>query len=165
MNAIAAVSADWSIGKDGGLLFHIPEDMKRFRAMTAGGTVVMGRRTLEALPGGRALPGRRNIVLTRNPRFVREGVERACSIQEALALVSGDDPDRVWLIGGGEIYEALLPFCHICYLTRVYARPDCDVYFPNLDTLADWRLLRSGAIISDGEQDFQFVEYINEKQR
>ena len=161
MNAIAAVSLNWGIGKGCDLLFHIKEDMQRFRALTSGGTVIMGRKTLESMPGGNPLPKRRNIVITRNPGFSHGGVEVARSVQEALDLVSGDDGDKVWVIGGGEIYAAMLPHCRLCYLTRVYARPDCDVYFPDLDTRPEWQVLRSGPIVSDGALDYQFIEYVN----
>ena len=159
MNAIAAVSLNWGIGRGNDLLFHISEDMKRFRAMTTGGTVIMGRKTLDSMPGGRPLPKRRNIVITRNRDFAREGVETAHSVEEALALVAGEDPETVWVIGGGEIYRALLPYCRRCCLTRVYARPDCDVFFPDLDRLEDWRLFRSEPIRGEGELEFQFVDY------
>jgi len=163
MNAIAAVSLNWGLGRNNELLFHISDDLKRFRAMTSGGTVIMGRKTLDSMPGGKALPKRRNVVITRETGFHRENVEVAHSIEEALAMVANDDPDKVWVIGGGEIYRAMLPHCHICYITRVYADPVCDVYFPNLDALPNWKLLRSEAILSDGELDYQFVEYVNQK--
>ena len=162
MNAIAAVSLNWGIGRGNDLLFHISEDMKRFRALTSGGTVIMGRKTLESMPNGKPLPKRRNIVITRNTDFVQEGVEAAHSVQEALDMAAGDDPDRVWVIGGGEIYAALLPYCRLCYLTRVYQQPLCDVFFPNLDARREWQILRSGAIVSDGSLDYQFIEYVNQ---
>ena len=76
MNAIAAVSLNWGIGRGNDLLFHISEDMKRFRALTSGGTVIMGRKTLESMPNGKPLPKRRNIVITRNAAFAQEGVDR-----------------------------------------------------------------------------------------
>lgn len=161
MNAIAAVSLDWGIGKDNDLLFHIGEDMKRFRALTTGGTVIMGRKTLDSMPGGKPLPRRRNIVLTRQEDFAREGVEVARSQEEVLRLTAGEDPEKVWVIGGGEIYRQLLPYCRLCWLTRVYARPESAVFFPDLDTLPQWQVLRSGAIVSDGTLDYQFIEYIN----
>lgn len=161
MNAIAAVSLDWGIGKDNDLLFHIGEDMKRFRALTTGGTVIMGRKTLDSMPGGKPLPRRRNIVLTRQEDFAREGVEVARSQEEVLRLTAGEDPEKVWVIGGGEIYRQLLPYCRLCWLTRVYARPESAVFFPDLDTLPQWQVLRSGAIVSDGTWDYQFIEYIN----
>ena len=161
MNAIAAVSLDWGIGKGNDLLFHIGEDMKRFRALTTGGTVIMGRKTLDSMPEGKPLPRRRNIVLTRQKDFAREGVETAASVEEVLSLVAGEDPEKVWVIGGGEIYRQMLPHCRLCYLTRVYARPESDVYFPDLDTLPQWQVLRSGAFVSDGTLEYQFIEYIS----
>lgn len=161
MNAIAAVSLDWGIGRENDLLFHIGEDMKRFRALTLGGTVIMGRKTLDSMPGGDSLPRRRNIVLTRQKEIARAGVETAASVEEVLSLVAGEDPEKVWVIGGGEIYRQMLPYCRLCYLTRVYARPESDAFFPDLDTLPQWQVLRSGAIVSDGTLDYQFIEYIN----
>ena len=107
MNAIAAVSAAWGIGREGDLLFHISGDLKRFRALTSGGTVIMGRKTLDSLPGGRPLPKRRNVVLTRDSAFAREGVEAARSLEEVLSLVEGEDPETVWVCGGGEVYRML----------------------------------------------------------
>lgn len=160
MNAIAAVSAGWGIGRDNDLLFHISEDMRRFRALTAGGTVLMGRKNLDSLPGGRPLPQRRNIVITRNPRFTREGVETVHSIQEALRLTAG--LEDVWVIGGGEIYAALLPCCRRCFITRVDADPPFDTAFPDLDQLPNWRLLDAGEPRSDGRLTYRFTEYINE---
>ena len=160
MNAIAAVSLNWGLGKDNDLLFHISEDMKRFRALTSGGTVVMGRKTLDSMPGGKPLPKRRNIVITRDPNFSREGVEVAHSVEEALELVKNEDPEKVWSIGGGQIYEALLPHCRMCYLTRVYAQPECDTFFPDLDKLPQWKAFRSEAVLNNGDLDYQFVEYI-----
>ena len=162
MNAIAAVSAAWGIGREGDLLFRISGDLKRFRALTSGGTVIMGRKTLDSLPGGGPLPNRRNIVLTRDPRFSRPGVETAASPEEALALTAGEDPERVWLCGGGEVYRLLLPYCRRCCLTRVYADPPCDAWFPNLDRLGAWRLLRAEAVLSEGELAYQFLEYGND---
>ena len=165
MNAIAAVSLDWGIGKDNDLLFHIGEDMKRFRALTTGGTVIMGRKTLDSMPGGKPLPRRRNIVLTRQEDFAREGVEVARSQEEVLRLTAGEDPEKVWVIGGGEIYRQLLPYCRVWWVTRVYARPEGAGFFSGLDTLPQWQVLRSGAIVSDGTWDYQFIEYINQESK
>ncbi len=162
MNAIAAVSKSWGLGKDNDLLFHISEDMKRFRALTAGGTVIMGRKTLDSMPGGKALPKRRNIVITRDKTFARENVEVAHSIEEAIALTAGEDPDKVWVIGGGEIYKALLPNCRMCYLTHVEADPPCEIYFPDLSKLDHWKVLRHEEPQSDGTLTYRFVDYINE---
>ena len=159
MNAIAAVSLSWGIGKDNQLLFHISADLQRFRAMTSVGTVIMGRKTLDSLPGGQPLPHRRNIVLTRSPDFHREGVETARSVEEALELVRGEDPEKVWVMGGGEIYAAFLHYCSRCAITRVYQDPACDTFFPNLDAMPEWRVFRSEAILLEGETAYQFIEY------
>lgn len=160
MNAIAAVSADWGIGRDNDLLFHIHEDMRRFRALTSGSTVIMGRKNLDSLPGGRPLPQRRNIVITRQPNFTREGIEVAHSIDEALRLT--EDLEDIWVIGGGEIYAALLPCCKRCCITKVAASPPFDTAFPNLDRLPNWRLLTPGVPKTEGSLTYRFTEYINE---
>ena len=159
MNAIAAVSAAWGIGREGDLLFRIAGDLRRFRAMTTGGTVIMGRKTLDSLPGGGPLPNRRNIVLTRDPRFSRPGVETAASPEEALALTAGEDPERVWLCGGGEVYRLLLPWGRTCHITRVYEAPESDAFFPDLDRLPQWRLARSEAALAHGDTAYQFLVY------
>jgi len=161
MNAIAAVSANWGLGKDNDLLFHISEDMKHFRTLTSGGTVIMGRKTLDSMPGGKALPKRRNIVITRDQNFRRENVEVAHSIEQALELVANDDPEKVWVIGGGEIYKAMLPYCSKCYMTKVYAQPECDVFFPDLDEMESWQVMCSEPAARDGELEYQFVDYIS----
>lgn len=159
MNAIAAVSRDWGIGRAGELLFHIPEDLRRFRALTTGGTVIMGRKTLDSLPGGRPLPNRRSVILTRSASFARPGVEAAHSLEEALALTRGQDPERVWVCGGEEIYRLLLPWCRTCHITRVYDAPESDAFFPNLDRLPQWKLTRSEAALAYGDTAYQFLVY------
>lgn len=165
MNAIAAVSLGWGLGRGGEMLFHISEDLRRFRALTTGGTILMGRKTLDSLPGGKPLPNRRSVVLTRDRSFTREGVEVVHSPEEALALLANEDPETVWLCGGGEVYTLLLPYCRLCYLTRIYAAPESDAFFPDLDKLSQWQLFREEPIRSDGELDFQFVEYVNRESR
>ena len=121
MNQIVAVDRNWAIGKDGELLVSIPEDMKFFRTMTKGKTVIMGRKTLESFPGGRPLKGRRNIVLTRQENIDLKGAERAASVEDALALVRGETEDNVFVIGGSSVYDAFLPYCQKCYVTKTSA--------------------------------------------
>ena len=101
MNAIVVADQNWAIGQNNGLLFSLPGDMKHFRTLTSGGTVIMGRRTLDSFPGGSPLPKRRNIVITRSPDFCREGCEIVHRPEEALALAG--DGDDVWLIG--DVYK------------------------------------------------------------
>lgn len=160
MNAIVAADRNWAIGRNNDLLFSLPGDMKRFRALTTGGTVIMGRKTLDSFPGGRPLPNRRNIVITRNPDFSREGCDVVSSPEAALALV--DDSDRVWLIGGGSLYQALLPRCRRVYLTRVDAEADgADTFFPDLDALPEWVVEHTGDTVTENGLTYRFVEYRN----
>lgn len=158
MIAIAAVTASWGIGKDGDLPFRLKGDMKHFRELTAGGTVIMGRKTLDSLPGGKPLPKRRNIVITRDPDFFREGVEAACSIEEAVTMTAGDE--KVWVCGGGEIYRAMLPLCDRASITHVEADPDCDTFFPDLTADPRWVLESREPTIAEGETTYYFAEYV-----
>lgn len=161
MNAIVAADRNWAIGKDGKLLFTLPGDMRRFRELTTGGTVLMGRKTLESLPGGRPLPGRRNIVLSSILEPV-EGVEIVRTTAEALALVAGNPPERVFVIGGGSIYTALLRSCKRVFLTRVDAAADTpDTFFPNLDKLKNWAVEKEGAPTMENGFTYRFMDYIN----
>lgn len=164
MNAIVVIDQNWAIGREGGLLFSLPTDMKRFRAMTTGGTVITGRKTLDSFPGGKPLPNRRNIVVTRNASFRREGAEVASSAEEALKLAAGEDPDKLWVIGGGSIYAALLSRCKRVYLTRVEAQVDeSDTFFPNLDKLPGWEVESTGEPVTENGVTYRFVDYINTK--
>lgn len=136
LRAIAAVSADGGLGRNGQLLFHIPEDLRRFKDLTTGKAVIMGRATLDSLPGGRPLPNRRNLVLTRNKSFQRPGVEVFHSPEELLHALGEADG---WVIGGAEVYALLLPLCRELYLTRVCTAPEADRFFPALGD--EWTLL------------------------
>ena len=139
MRAIVAVTRDWGIGCEGRLLVRNAADMRRFRELTTGGTVVMGRVTFQGLPGG-ALPKRRNVVVTANEGFSAEGVEVAHSLEEALTLVAADNPDAVWLIGGGRLYRELLPSCTEAVVTLNDTVERADTFFPDLDADPSWRL-------------------------
>lgn len=118
------------IGRDGGLPWRLPEDMKRFKALTMGAPILMGRKTFESLP--KLLPGRRHIVLTRG-RWQAEGAEVARTVEEALALVDGP---RASVIGGAEIYRLFLPVADRIELTEVHGRPEGDTLMP---PFAGWR--------------------------
>lgn len=162
MNAIVVVDRNWAIGRDNALLFSLPTDMKRFRSLTTGGTVILGRKTLETFPGGRPLPNRRNIVITRNRGFTREGAEVVASTQAALELAAGEDPDKLWVIGGGSVYTALLSRCKRVYLTQVDTRAeDPDTFFPNLEKLPAWEVEHTSDPITENGVTYRFVEYIN----
>ena len=126
---IAAIARNGAIGKNNQLLAHISEDLKFFRRTTLGHPIVMGRRTWDSL--GRPLPGRRNIVVTRDPQWQAAGAERAGSLQDALALAG--DADKVFVIGGAQIYAQALPLAAELILTEIDADLDGDVFFPSWD--------------------------------
>lgn len=138
LTLIVAASTNHVIGRRGALPWHLPEDLKRFRRLTMGKAVIMGRATFEAI--GRPLPGRRNIVISRRQDREIDGCELAAGPQAALALVADDDEAMV--IGGGRIYEELLPECDRIELTRVHMSIDGDTYFPVPDP-AEWRVIAS----------------------
>ena len=129
-----AQARDGVIGRDGALPWHLPEDLALFRELTMGGTVVMGRRTWESLPGRfRPLPGRTNVVLTSDPQWSAEGAQRAGSVAEVLAR-----HESIWVIGGGAVYAAFLPHADRLVVTDVDALVAGDTWAPALD--GDWRL-------------------------
>ncbi len=135
---IAAIAAGGAIGRNGDLLFHISDDLKRFKQLTVGHTVIMGRRTFESLPGG-ALPRRRNIVITRNPDYTKEGIETYTSLDDALDAL--DDTDDVYIIGGGQIYKEAIDLADRLELTLIDAKvEDADTFFPRFDT-SEWELV------------------------
>ena len=132
---VVAVSKNGVIGREGGLPWHISSDLKRFKEITMGKPVVMGRKTWESLPR-KPLPGRRNIVITRQRGFAPEGAEVAATPEEALALC-GDAPE-VAIIGGGEIYRLFWPLVDRLYLTEVDLEVGGDTHFPAVSP-AEWR--------------------------
>lgn len=129
---MAAIARGRVIGRDNTIPWRIPEDARRFRELTTGHAVVMGRRTWESLPERfRPLPDRRNVVVTRDPAWTAEGAERAGSLDEALRLLDG--APQVFVIGGAEIYRAALPLADALLLTEVEADVEGDAFFPELD--------------------------------
>lgn len=137
LSIIAAVAKGGAIGKNGGLLCHMSADLQRFKALTTGHTIVMGRRTFDSLPKG-ALPNRRNIVITRNPQFSAPGVEVALSVEDAFRMAESDG--EVFVIGGEQIYRATLPFASRLYLTEIDATFfGADTFFPDVNWKEEWR--------------------------
>lgn len=128
---IAAVGENDVIGSDGDMPWKLSTDLKRFKRLTLGHPVVMGRKTFESI--GRPLPGRRNIVVTRDAGWAHEGVARAGSLDEAFALAGETAGDAVMVIGGGTIYAAALPMADRLEITRVHAAPAGDTLFPKID--------------------------------
>lgn len=140
MVAIAAIGQNNGIGINNDLVYHIPEDMKFFRSTTTGKTVVMGRKTLESFPGAAPLPNRRNIILTRSKDFSAENAEIVHSVEELLELIKDIPGDDVFVIGGAEIYELLLPLCSKAYITQVFESSPADKFFPDIRNISGWVL-------------------------
>lgn len=160
MNAIVNVSKDWGIGRGNDLLVRIPEDLKRFRQMTLGGTVILGRSTLAGFPGGAPLPGRRNIVLSRDPAFSAGEAFVCRDAKEVLQAVSGSDPDTVFVIGGESVYREFLPICRRVFVTRVDTDASADRFFPDLDRLG-WRRTEESASMESGGLSYRYLTYVN----
>ena len=157
MDIIVAVAKDWGIGKDNDLLFHIPEDMKYFRKMTKGSTVVMGRKTLESFPKGEPLPNRTNVVLTRSRDYEKEGVTVVHNFEELEAL-NLEEP--VFVIGGASVYRNLLSKCRRAYITKIDAVKPADTFFPDLDENPDWELESESETFTFEGVDFKFTTYV-----
>ena len=155
MQAIVAVSQSWGIGKDGRLLFRLSADLRRFKALTTGHTVVMGRKTLQSLPGGKGLPNRRNLVLSRRMDYAPENAEVVTSV-EALLRTAGED---AFVIGGQQVYEQLLPHCERVHVTKVLADAPADAFFPTLDEDPAWRIASASDVLTENGISFQYVEY------
>ena len=148
MDLIVAVYDDWGIGKDGTQPVALSADRKFFRETTRGATVIVGRKTLADFPGGKPLPNRVNIVLTRQETEIPDVVVCHCP-EEAIAFT--ESHAQAFVIGGGSVYKQMLPFCENAYVTKVHCTPVSDTYFPNLDADPEWSLesvLQSG--IEDG---------------
>ncbi|MCG9065883.1 dihydrofolate reductase [Laribacter hongkongensis] len=155
---IAACARNGVIGLDNRMPWHLPEDLAYFKRVTLGKPVVMGRKTFESI--GRPLPGRLNIVVTRNPGWQAAGVQVAHSLDAALALAAAAVPEEIMLIGGAELYRQALPQADVLYLTEIDAEFAGDAFFPEVD-LARWRIDReeAGQRDSDGLR-WRFVRYL-----
>ena len=134
---VVAVARNGVIGRKGGLPWRIASDLKRFKQITMGKPVIMGRKTWESLPK-RPLPGRRNIVITRHRDYKADGAIVAASADEAIARASESKPDEICVIGGSDIFGLFMPMADRLYLTEVDLTPEGDVFFPPIDA-ADWR--------------------------
>jgi dihydrofolate reductase len=144
------------IGKEGGLPWHLPEDLAHFKQVTLGTPVIMGRKTWDSLPPRfRPLPGRTNVVITRQPEWQAPGAERAASLAEALSSCAGEP--SVWVIGGAEIFAQALPLAHTVELTEIDADFEGDAHAAPLG--AEWRETRREKHRAAGGVAFSFVTY------
>lgn len=159
MNAIAAVDANWAIGNKNRLLTSIPADMKFFREKTMGHVVVMGRKTLESFPNGLPLKNRVNIVLTANRSYKVKDAIIVHTKEELLKELKKYDSNELYVIGGGSIYEMLIPYCDTAYITKIDHAYAADTYFPNLDQMDDWEMTEVSEEQTCFDLEYVFAKY------
>ena len=159
MKLIVAVDEKWGIGRQNGLLFSVPEDMKFFRRATEGKVIVVGRKTLESFPGGKPLKNRVNIVITTRPN-----ISGAVCVNGLAALMReiGHFPESdVFVCGGASIYELLLDYCDEAFVTKISALGSADAFFPNLDERANWELKQTSEETESNGYKLSFTVYKN----
>ncbi len=154
---IAAAAENNALGKDNDLLWHLPEDFKRFKQITSGHYIIMGRKTFESFP--KPLPNRTHIIITRQEKYLEKGCLVVHSLDEALEIAPQNE--EVFIIGGAQIYEQALPFADKIDLTRVHTELEADAFFPEFNT-SEWNLVFSEKNFKDEKHqyDFTFETYI-----
>jgi len=158
LSLILAMAENRVIGRGNDLPWHLPDDLRRFKALTTGHAIVMGRKTFESI--GRALPRRRSIVISRDPEYAAEGVEVAHSLDEAIELAAGDD--EVFVIGGAAVFAAAVTAADRVYLTRVHAEIAGDVFCPPLDD-GSWKLVSEERHEADDRHAWPFTFQVWER--
>jgi len=159
MNLILSADKNWGIGKDNKLLVRIPADMKQFRRKTKEKTVIMGRKTLESLPGGQPLENRTNIILTRDKNYRVKGAAAVHTMDELKQELEGTDSDQVYVIGGASIYEQLLPYCNVAYVTKIDYTYEADRYFPDLDASPEWEVTDRSPEQTYFDLEYEYIRY------
>lgn len=163
--AIAAVDNNWGIGRNGNLLVNIPKDKEFFKYITNNSIVIMGRKTWDSLPK-KPLPNRENYVITKTPENHSEKGAKFITLSKAIQMVENSEINsRVFIIGGGQIYKELLPYCAMAEITKVYKDFEADTFFPNLDTDANWMAIGETPVQYYNEIPYQFFSYENVKKR
>ena len=163
MNMIAAVDKNWGIGKDNGLLDHIPEDMKFFRETTKGKAVIMGRKTFLSFPNQKPLPNRLNIVLTSDKSFCPEGVVVCDAVEKAVEIARESYKDEdIFVIGGEAVYFEMEPLCSCAYITKIDNEYDAEKFFPCLDEKEEWKIKSEEMLKTEKGLWITFVTYERE---
>jgi len=161
ISIIVAVSEDWGIGRDNELLWHISEDLKRFKRLTSGNTVIMGKKTWESLPR-KPLSGRKNIVLTDNLQETIKYSVTAYSIEDALSKCEKDG--EIFIIGGGSIYRQFMPIADRLYITHVHKKSPADIYFPEID-LSIWEITEKEEFTTGETNSIPYTYTIYERKK
>ena len=160
ISAIVAIDNNWGIGFNGNLLEHIPEDLKHFKELTSGHTVVMGRKTWDSLPK-KPLPNRHNLVITKDPSIYELTNEVwFYTLRQIEVLMLKNKNINYFVIGGGQIYEKLLPICDKVYLTKIMvSHENVDTYFPNIELMDNWKCIEQSEIKQYNGISYQFKTY------
>lgn len=161
MIAIVNVTPDWGIGKDGRLLVAVRDDLRRFRLLTQGKTVIYGRKTLSTFPEEKPLKNRRNLILSSKRGYAVEGAEVCRNIEEVLEKVKDTPKDEVFLIGGASVYRQLLPYCERAYVTKTFIDAPADSFFPDLDAMPNWEQTAASDVREENGVTYQFIDYVN----
>ena len=161
ISIIVAVSDDWGIGKDNELLWHISEDLKRFKRLTSGNAVIMGKKTWESLPK-KPLPNRKNIVLTDNPHETIENAITAYSLEDSLSKCTPGE--EIFIIGGGSIYRQFMPFADKLFITHVHKKTPADIYFPEID-MKIWEIIEEEEFITGVNESIPYTYTIYQRRR
>ena len=161
MQAIVNVTPQWGIGSENRLLVHIRADMRRFRQLTTGNTIIIGRKTLETFPGGQPLPNRENVILTHDLSFCANGSSVMHELSELVVFLKERNPDSVFVCGGEQIYRQLLPYCSTALVTLTYTSEKADRYFPNLNQMPNWFLTEVGDKQYENNVAYRFLKYTN----
>ena len=161
ITAIVHADKEWGIGKNGDMMFSLPKDMKFFRETTSGHTVVMGGNTLRSFPNQKPLKNRVNIVLSRGQ--VRDDCVIVRSFDELKKEMKARKNEEIYVIGGGEIYRELLPYCHEALVTKVDAVGGADTFFPNLDENENFVCVAMSEPLDDNGNSIRFTTYKNIK--
>ncbi len=162
MIIIAAADNNNGIGNEGDLLFDIPEDKKFFKEKTYGNTVIMGRKTFESLPV-KPLPGRRNIIFTQDSEFSEEGAETCRSVSELRKIISNTPDDKVFVIGGEQIYKLLSDLCDTAYITRIYSSKPADKHIMDFEENENWYIKERSELKEYQGIKFRFITFVKKQ--
>lgn len=161
MNLIVAVDKQFGIGKNGGLLTHLPEDLKRFKRLTKENILIMGRKTIESLPGQKLLPNRETWILSTDEHYYKEGALSFTSVEDILSHIHTNqiDTNRIFVAGGASVYEAFLPFCNVAFVTKMDYDFEADIKMINLDLHPGFYIHHVDAPLLHESLTYTYVEY------
>lgn len=163
MNLIVAVDNNWAVGYRGGLLTYLPGDLPYFKEKTMGKVVIMGRKTLESLPKGKPLKGRKNVILTRDSNYRCENAVVCNNKDEIIEYIGQFQSEDVYVIGGAQIYNLFMNECNKAYVTKIYSQLPADKYINNMDKLENWEITWKSDMNEHEGIEYQWILYENKE--